>query len=270
MRFTIAFAAAVICAAARAQAAAEFCPATIAHGVSAVNSRSYTLQLGAMSERSVSGRLKMETDRGWYEAPFADVALQPVSKQYSDEGATFSHSNYLSEPIVVRFPADVRVQYAYVSQASASGDTQLGWDAKGIVTCDPTGAPAQARVLAQDARVPMPANAAFLVASITEPPPPGTCATPFDLVRVVHAAQARYPAVLQSENFSTLPSGAAAAIVAVDRTGSIADVWLWETSGTPVLDQAVVDAARQSTYSPARAFCENVPGYYLFRVVFQP
>jgi TonB family protein len=77
------------------------------------------------------------------------------------------------------------------------------------------------------------------------------------------------PSLFAHDNFTQVPEGTAGVVVAVERDGSVVDAWLWESSGTPLLDRAAMDQARKSTFVPGRAFCRNVPGYFLLRSEFK-
>lgn len=263
--------AAILIQTGRARAAAEFCPAGIVGGFAPAGGSTYAFVLGAISSRSVSGRLRVETSNGWYSAAFAGVALKPLAKQYTDTGASFSHDDYLSDPVAVRFPKPVTIRYAYVSQAAASGDALLDWDKQGLVSCSPTGmTPLQAgdpkAMTSQPVRLDA-ASPPAIAASPIDAPFAAGCDDPFEDVRAAQLARVTYPRILNTD--TALPTGTSVVSVAVDAHGSLVDAWLWETSGTPILDQAVLDAAKATTYLPARAFCVDVPGYYLLRAVFR-
>lgn len=56
--------------------------------------------------------------------------------------------------------------------------------------------------------------------------------------------------------------------VDLDATGRILGVSVYRSAGSLELDQAAMQAARQSTYSPELRDCQAVPGSYLFKVEF--
>ncbi len=56
--------------------------------------------------------------------------------------------------------------------------------------------------------------------------------------------------------------------VAIKPDGTLWDEWVWGPSGVPELDQESMKAARLSTYTGARAYCQAVPSVYFFRVMF--
>lgn len=253
----------------RAHAAAEFCPAAIVGGVAKIDAASYRLRLGAISDRTVSGFMRMQTDKGWYAVPFSGVTLKAISQQHNDQGFAFSYQDYISDDLVVKFPAPVSVQYAYVSQAQTKGETLLDWDKEGSVTCLPTPVAAKATPAPTRPLPPLSKSAITLAAKSIDAPFDAKCPEPFADVQLNKAGPLHVPSIFAHDNFTQVPEGTAGVVVAVERDGSVVDSWLWESSGTPLLDQAAMDQARSSTFTPGRAFCRNVPGYFLLRSEFK-
>lgn len=261
---------AAFCAGAQARAAAEFCPATIAGNFTQVDPSSYRFRLAAISERSVTGFIRVQTKAGWFNAPFTGVALQSSRKQYDDEGMTFSHDDFVSPDMVVHFPSPQEVLYGYVSQAQTKGETLLDWDKEGSVTCLPTPRDPKAKPPAKPMVLPpLSRDAVTLTAKAMDAPFTDKCDDPFAPVTVAQLAQFHLPVLFGHDNFTAVPEGTTAVVVAVERDGSVVDAWLWETSGTPILDNAALEQAKKTTYVPGRAFCKNVPGYYLRRTEFK-
>jgi len=56
--------------------------------------------------------------------------------------------------------------------------------------------------------------------------------------------------------------------VDLDAAGRILGVSVYRSTGSLELDQAAMQAARESTYSPETRDCQAVPGSYLFKVEF--
>lgn len=260
---------ALLCAAAKARAAAEFCPATIASPVSPVDATHVRLRIGAASPRTISGFLRMQTAAGWFSVPFFNVVLKEAPANYDVGGFSFSHSDYVSTDLLVRFPQRANVTYAYVSQAASKGDTEFGWDEKGAVSCLPTPV-TQLHPIKRPPLPPVGADAVALTAMPMDDPFDPKCADPNAPIAMTKRGDFRLPAAYSHDNFTAMPEGTTGAIVAVDADGSVVDAWLWETSGTPMLDNAVLDAARKSAFSPGRIFCKNVPGFYLLQTTFRP
>jgi hypothetical protein len=252
----------------RALAAAEFCPATLVGTPGAVDANSVRFRLGAISPRNVSGVVRFQTAKGWYAATFDDVPFRQVQQSYSDQGMTFSHEDYLSEDIIVKMPFAGPVLYAYVSQASAKGDTFLNWDRFGLVACSPTPFSPKDKRNAARPMPPLSKTPILLSALPIVTPVQATCAEPFDDVHTIKPGPFHYPAILGRDDPTARPTGVTVVVVAVDRDGSVVDAWVWEPIGTPMLDQAVVNEALKAKYSPGKAFCENVPGYFVLRSVF--
>jgi hypothetical protein len=251
----------------RVQAAAEFCPATLVSDPVMVDGNIARFRLGAISPRVVSGFVRLQTAQGWYAATFNNVPLRALQQNYSDQGMTFSHEDYLSEDFMVKMPTGP-VLYAYVAQAQAQGDTFLNWDRFGTVDCSPT--PFSPKDKRNSAR-PAPALSKSPIQLSAAPIPApfeGTCAEPFNDVLLAKPGPFHYPAILGRDDPTARPTGVTVVVVAVNRDGSVVDAWVWEPIGTPMLDQAVVDEARKAKYTPGKAFCQNVPGYFVLRSVF--
>lgn len=259
---------ALVCAGARAQAAAEFCPATLATPVTPVDATHVRLRIGAASARTISGFLRMQTPDGWYSVPFFNLALQEAPANYNVGGFSFSHSDFVSTDLVVHFPRAAAVKYAYVSQAASKGDSVFGWDAKGSVSCLPTPV-TQLHAANLPQPPPLAANAVALTAMPMDDPFEDKCATPDGPIAMTKRGEFRMPAALAHDNYTAMPEGTTGVIIAVDTDGSVVDAWLWETSGTPMLDAAVLDQARKSVFSPGRIFCKSVPGFYLLQTTFK-
>jgi hypothetical protein len=252
----------------RADAAAEFCPATLVSDPVMVDGNIARFRLGAISPRVVSGFVRLQTAKGWYAATFSNVPLRALEQNYNDQGMTFSHEDYLSEDFMVKMPARDPVLYAYVAQAQAQGDTFLNWDRFGTVDCSPT--PFSPKDKRNSTR-PVPALSKSPIQLSAAPIPApfeSTCAEPFSDVLLTKPGPFHYPAILGRDDPTARPTGVTVVVVAVNRDGSVVDAWVWEPIGTPMLDQAVVDEARKATYAPGKAFCQNVPGYFVLRSVF--
>lgn len=246
-----------------AQAAAEFCPAMIEGTPQRVSAGVYAFQLAAMSERSVTGMAQFQTPQGWYTAAFNSVKLHEKPKQAVSTANLYMLNSYISDQVYVKLPADVPISYAYVSQASTSGETFFGWDDKGTMPCEPVGlmdstAPA--------APPPAPSATQTIIAAHTIAAPFGTaCTRPLRKVSFKDAPPLKMPSMF-SGGQTALQANPTIVAVAVDPSGAVVDDWVWQTSGTPALDEAAANEAHKATFGPAQAFCRNVPGYYLFHV----
>lgn len=232
-----------------------------------MDAQSYRFRLGAISERTLSGFARFQTDKGWFNAPFSGVTLHQLSAQHNDEGFAVNHEDYLSDDIIVKFPQAVSVTYGYISQAQTKGETLLDWDKEGSVTCLPT--PVSNKPHQPAPLPPLSTSPLTITARPMDAPFSDKCADPSADVQLSKAGPLHIPALFSHDNFTQVPTGTAAVVVAVERDGSVVDTWLWESSGTPILDQAAIDQARKSTFTPGRAFCRNVPGYFLMRSEFK-
>jgi protein TonB len=57
--------------------------------------------------------------------------------------------------------------------------------------------------------------------------------------------------------------------VDLDASGNVAGVSVYATTGSPQLDRAALEAARESRYEPEERNCKKVSGSYLFTVDFE-
>jgi TonB family protein len=287
--------AALCCAAAfaagtPAQATTEYCPARayvqpvgvdIPANQGTPSASMYSVVLSAPSSRSVSGTLSIHADDAWYSVAFSNVELSAYSEQWQDAYVTFTRPAFLSNVLYVQFPAPVVVRSAFVSQARAQDELVYGWDAKGQVTC---AGEKDLSVISTDRNGqysdrsnradlkwlnPVPADNASpgpgirLTPALTSAPGSTDCATPFADAVVSHAVSPAFPYVARGLSSETFVE------VAIAADGKLDEAWVWAPSGNKWLDQAALEAANQSKYLPARAFCENVPGTYIFRAVFR-
>lgn len=250
----------------RADALAEFCPATVLPQFDRVAPATYEFHLAAMSSRTVTGFVRLQTSKGWYNAVFQNVKLQQQPQRYLHDGNAMVLNDYISDPQYVQLPADAPIIYGYVSQASATGDTLLGWDQEGTVTCAPTGK--QAKNAPKHSFDLSPPKTAPLQAHPIDSPFAAACKKPFTPIVITHLQPVEIPALLSSMTYSALPTGESIVAVALDRDGKVLDTWLWASSGVDAYDKTTLKAARETTYEPPHAFCETIPSYYLFRVSF--
>lgn len=249
----------------RADAAAEICPAVVDNAPQRVAAGIYEYRLSAMSDRRVSGIIRLQTAKGWYNAVFTDVQLhvKPSQTINDDQVRLLMLNGFVSDPLYVQLPTDDPVSYAYVSQAHTSGETVFGWDKSGVMPCEPI--PQAQTSAVQPSPAPLPPAASIVQARAIDSPFTGTCENPFSPLKPSSSPKLEMPAMFQN-TYTMPPGGTTIVAVAADGKGSILDAWVWQPSGTPALDAAAVSEARRSTYSPARAFCRAVSDYYLFRV----
>ncbi len=133
--------AAVVAQASRALAQTEYCPATV-QSTAAVGVRCrcgpsalWGYVLSALGPRIVSGTIEVQTDAGWFSFPFTSVALTQYAVHYSSPYVAYTHNEYDSLPLYVRFPEPLKIIRLWVETASAHDDAIFNWDAHGTVTC---------------------------------------------------------------------------------------------------------------------------------------
>lgn len=90
------------------------------------------------------------------------------------------------------------------------------------------------------------------------------CGTPNADAQIRTAASPEMP-----HSAGTL-KGSVNVLVTIAPNGKVSSATVQHSSGNPQVDAAVVNAAKASTYSPARKNCAAVVGQYLFHAEFQP
>ncbi len=94
-----------------------------------------------------------------------------------------------------------------------------------------------------------------------------SCANPDVAVTVTNPVQPNYPKSASDIRFGSV---SVEVRVMVGSTGQVVVASVYKSSGNMAIDQAALQAARQSTYSPALKNCHPTEGDYLFRADFQP
>lgn len=94
-----------------------------------------------------------------------------------------------------------------------------------------------------------------------------TCGTPNEDVRVLVPAQ---PKLSDAQMKAVHGTETATVNVQVDAGGKVQSASIAHSSGSPVVDQAAVNAAKASSYAPATRNCKSVAGAYLFKVQVRP
>lgn len=95
--------------------------------------------------------------------------------------------------------------------------------------------------------------------------PKPSCVTPFADATTREKYAPEMPELAREQGLS----GTAHVQVQLSATGSVTAVKIFESTGNSALDDAALEAARRTTYSPKIVDCERVPGTYLFRVEFE-
>lgn len=285
-----------LCALRPASATAEFCPAMLDYqrtgasetlpsreaspsGNGAIPAPLYGFELTALDTRTITNAtLAFDTTAGWFTVRVPMVTLAEKDRHYTGPSSTFVRRDYVSPLMYVRFPDAVTIRHAWVYSASASGDGAYGWQAKGVVPCDPPPAPSQKQTAKYSSPyrldpkdedpVGMPGtNSVLLPANPVKPLEDDNCGLPFSNATAKDVARPRYPPALRGAVFGRATT---AVEVAIGADGTLADAWIWAPSGFRPFDEEALRAAKNTTYSGARSYCRAVPGLYLFRVTFAP
>ena len=256
-----------LCTARALADAIEYCPAGLAAPAQVVAPSVIGLQLESDGPRSVSGSLFVESNVGWYQADFSNVALAQTEVHGGIRGATYTRRTFRSSTLYVQLPTSAHVFAVFIAQAQATGDPDYGWDARGMVGCDspPAPAPRVASSLVGEPAVTLSLPQASSLVLQAQPiaPPAGftrDCSAPF--AGVVQKSRPNL-------SFDTSSIGVVGVFgvyvrVAVSDSGGVDGAWVIASSGYPQLDNAVLALARRSTYAPAQSYCAPVRGYYDF------
>lgn len=264
-----------------ALAVTEFCPAQLnyeAVGEPAGPTQLYSFVLEAYGPRTVVARLGFHTGEGWYTLALPNVALTEKDVKYYTPASSFIEKLWVSPTMYADFASPVTVKSAWVRTAESQGDS-FGWDSKGVVDCPPGTQEIPSQQIASR-RPPWlithdfeflklaPASGEPVLNPQSAAPFEKTdCPSPFQDPTVTYQAQPNYPSSARALNLGTSTVNV---VVAVRADGSLADAWIFGSSGVPQLDNSALDAARKSEYRGAVAFCQAVPGYYYFRVTYNP
>jgi len=250
--------AAILALGGRADAdAVEYCPAALAGDPQIVNGTDLQVQLESDGPRNVSGSLWIVTNSGWYQADFTAVPLAQNYVKTVESGISYTGPRYQSTTIEIAIPDPAGARAVFIVQAQATDDPSFGWDARGMVACDPPSDPGVVRASKPAA----PSSITVKAQRIAAPSGFSTdCATPFEGVQQTSRPNLEF----NPNDLGVRGNFATAVRVAVDERGNLAGAWTTVSSGYKAYDQAVVDLARRSTYAAARAFCAPVRGYYDF------
>jgi TonB family protein len=230
--------------------------------------------LRALGPRTIEGTILADTDAGWFtwDQPAVELTRMTYTAIMPDYKTQFVVAE--SPELSVRFPKPVTIRRAWVATATARGDAQFGWDARGKVTCDPPDFAPDSSLRSvftkrtPQAGDPTPAPAPPMASALQASPPfPDTsCAQPFVAATVTDPVRPEFPSIVRDEGFS----GRAVSVVyvAIDPHGNLADAWVFASSGYRALDNATLSAARRSKYAAPTSYCRAVSGTYLFKAVF--
>lgn len=212
-----------------------------------------TKQLNAIvwsdSKQTVSGKVYFETDSGWYVTTEISPRLEPSVLQLKGGSVVNDHAAYRASLLPIRFSETAAVDaivFAPTGQKACAAEIS---GKQSMIERSWSGLP--------------PHNAPDPVyVSATKAPGDTNCEQPFKRVSISNAKIPRVSDLLMNmlgdAKLRTMVG------VAVRRDGSIEKTWLFSGSGNVWWDDAVLDAARDSTYAPGRSFCKPSGGVYLF------
>jgi hypothetical protein len=221
----------------RAARAGEFCPARIAQ-VTSVDGvpATYAVTLAAFSARSLTGAFLLETDAGWYRAPFAPLQTQKTSRGFE------------TPPIYVHLPKITLLRNVWLAQAAS--DDPL-WAPRGVVGCAPDPQPHPAN----GTTPPGERDSKTFSALQISPPFSYSCKTPFARATV-------QPNTIDADDLA--PGEYAAAQIDLDANGNVVDVAGIDASGGDfTLKKTLEKRVRHMRFSPAVAYCRPVPSINL-------
>jgi len=262
----------------------EYCPATLwaFHHFTKPNSAVYSFVLSAASSRNVSSVLLAQTNAGWFRVTVPQLPMKATAQTYKTPFIEWTRNEFYSPVMYIQFPDTVTVvQRLGVREAQTSGEQVLNWDAQGSVTCkfqsldrstdvrDSSSTPSDelspVRVseLPYNILAPPAAAATFLAPLATQVAFTTDCAQPFAGAVATRKVTPTYPVGLSANHPIRVMVE-----VALSTDGKLDDAWIWQPSGSAGFDFQTLEAARTSRYEAARAFCQSVPGYYLYVVTF--
>lgn len=262
-----------------ARAVSEFCPATPEfQRIGDESSSLYAFSVDATGPRTVTGDIVVKADDKWYTFSFPAVPLTEIWQRWKTNEVEYSQNVFASAPFYVRFPAPVASVDAYVSDAKTNGEMAYHWDAQGQVQCSPPAGfslnplrkvrkPNDIPVLLNprvDMKVTPDVRAAIITPTAVSAPGRLDCAHPFTNATVTSAVSPIFPTSARGSG-----GGVVLVTVLIDDQGKLADAWVKTPSGHDDLDEAALNAARETRYAAGTAFCRPAPGEYVFRAVFQ-
>jgi TonB family protein len=265
-----------------AMAISEFCPARfVMEPVKQVDTTTTSLfgfELVAEGSRSVSAILAFDTGEGWFTASTPTMVLHEKDRHYTSPSATFIKRTWISPIMYLKFPSHVTISYAWVYSAQSTGD-DFGWSKMGLVLCQPESGARSTNPLRQEQLVkldpkdedplsaPPEAGAIIISADRSSALKKTDCATPFRDATTTKTYSPDYP---DAERGRVGIDVTSTIQVAINPDGSLADAWIFYPSGFPDFDNEALQGARLSKYQNGIAYCEPVPGLFLFKVTFSP
>ncbi|HET9392355.1 MAG TPA: TonB family protein [Candidatus Rubrimentiphilum sp.] len=258
----------MLSAARDAKAADEFCASWLYLKPVGVTGSPYTgtlygFTLNAGAPKTVSAVLAFETELGWYSVAIPPVAIASTTHHVIEpNGKHRAVPAWTSSAMYLQFSHPVSLMNAFVLGANGQAcPPQPRWalmpKSRGPATIGDPQYPDKTTLAPEPGDLVLPPKPAKLSYNTN-------CAEPFHDAGVKTLVSPDYPEPLRHGN-----QGTAQILVTINPGGSLADATLFQSSQDINFDNAAVRAARESTYQSAMAYCQPIPGSYLFKVTFQ-
>ena len=224
----------------------------------------YSFDIVANTERAVSGNVSVETDKGWFRIPFGPIHLTAATRHTVDfHGHKRMSTRPRSAVQYVDFGSPIVLKSIFLENAA----TDVGdWKDVGLFQCYPAPTKPNDWYAIPSELSPyknIPPGAKIIAARSVAPILSNNCAKPYVDARVLTQIAPAYPYQIE------MPKTTSQIEVTIMPDGRAIDTQVLVSSGIPAFDQAAINAAMQSTYSPKIAFCKPTIGQYLFKVTFE-
>jgi TonB family protein len=223
----------------------------------------FTLNAGAPKTIS-NAILAFETQTGWYSATVREASTGPTTNHFIERDGTHRAMQAWASPVMyLQFPQPVSLMNAFLLGANGQAcPPQPRWQPATQVR-----APATIRDPQYPDATTLPPQTGNMILKpkLAKPFYNTNSAQPFRSAGVQTQVPPDYPedAALHGAH------GTSQVLVTINADGSLAEATLFQSSGEIVLDEATLKAARETTYQSAVAYCQPVPGSYLFKSTFQ-
>ena len=248
----------------------EYCAARVHHWRAlSVKPGLLAYDLEAFKARVSNGDVLIRTNLGWFNAPFANVALRAQTQKWKTPTIAFERDVFQSPELFVQMPKHAKVLSMWVRDASVEANSDRLTCAglpqmpvekrrdnpdKNVIRLNPRPDPLLASPVG---------DSTVTTAVLRSPPGVSSCSMPDTFATVIRRARFSYNAGAYS-NVKVISE----VELAISGTGQPDAAWTYVPSGSAELDATTLDIAQRSLYRPSRAFCQPVPGYYFFTVMY--
>lgn len=240
--------------------------------------RLFAFQLSAGKDRIVSGNLVLDTDRGWFVAPFSRSHIAAVQRRFTWSYGDFTKTSWESNVMYVDAGAPVSVKHYFLDALTTPDITAPHatrcYNTYGVKVpslrqpqvAPPRTVDALPRMLDRaDLTASPTAGTATIAAKPSPPLASAACADPFLNAR---GFDFHYPAYPMRAPDMGIVHGTTLVDVYIDENGAPRDAWIDRSSGLFEFDASTLQAAQQTSYKPAIAYCIPIPTVYIFRADF--